>query len=70
MSTAVARMTRIDVPPLSLKEFLSKVTGMVPPSLLETPNPLRKEKDDASRPEQRSGRLEKKNMAYNISTTK
>ena len=64
--SGVAEVTRVDAPPLSMDEFLSKVTRAVPCPLLVTPTPLHREKDNASCSRQHSGRLETRNFACTI----
>ena len=62
----VAKVAQTKAAPLSLEDFLIKVTCSLPQPLLGTPVPSHGEKNGG----RRSGRLDKKNKACNIPTSK
>ncbi|KAI5007194.1 hypothetical protein ZWY2020_047142 [Hordeum vulgare] len=62
----VAKVAQTKATPISLEDFLSKVTCPLPQPLLGTLVPSHGEKNDG----RRSGHLEKKNKACNILTSK
>ncbi|KAE8814046.1 hypothetical protein D1007_08684 [Hordeum vulgare] len=62
----VAKVSQTKAASLSLEDLLNEVTCPLPQPLLATPVPSHRKKND----ERRSGRLDKKNKACNIPTSK